>query len=454
MAMLVALGLALGSSAMSLSGCSGGNRQYSVGLPLDTLPRAGGASLVALTPAPAVLVAAIQNPLHTWESIERSGLASQLAGAGLLEDNSAWPWLERWRVLRGRLGELSRQPIPELRQLLEAPAVVSLSPEGGWLYAARIASGPTLAFAAALNGVHPSGRDVELERRHGIPLRLVRFRESRLAYYVLADRLVVSDDVSLLQRSLDLVFSNDTKASARAVPSFAALESRAETSEFTLAIDGAHVPAPFSALGLRSLNQTGSAVSVDFDTERWAAPSLVDPPGPPPTSAGLSCRVDLSGLQGGPLWQALRPATGPAALLAAVDAVVPRLGRGLWLRAQQEADGRIGIVLWVGLAGVSAGGADASLDDLASQLLNHPARETIGGGARWCAAGGGLCLVSCARHVGLTNRGDVLATCPQDSGAPAKADGPWLVFEVASAGKSLVHGAIASHGGDLRWAEK
>jgi hypothetical protein len=446
--------MALGSSAVTFCGCGGGNRQYSVGLPLDSLPRAGGAPLVALTPAPAVLVAAIQNPLHAWESVERSGLASQLAAAGLLEDDSAWPWLERWRVLRGRLGELSRQPIPELRQLLAAPAVVSLSSEGGWLYAARIASGPTLAFAAALNGVHPSGRDVELERRHGIPLRLVRFGESRLAYYVLADRLVVSDDVSLLQRSLDLVFSNDTKASARAVPSFAALESRAETSEFALAIDGAHAPAVFSALGLRSLDETGNAVSVDFDAERWAAPSLNDPPGPEPTSVGLSWRLDLSGLQCGPLWQAMRPVAAPPALLAAADAIAPRLGWGIWLRARQEADGRIGFALWFGLAGDGAGWADTSLEDLARQLLNRPARDTISGAARWCAAGGGLCLASCARHVGLTNRNDALGSCPQDPGPPAKADGPWLAFDVASAGKSLVRGAIAPRGGDLRWAEK
>jgi hypothetical protein len=456
-AIVVAFGIIFGISGVAgvtLAGCGGGNRQYSVGLPLDSLPRAGGASLVALTPAPAVLVAAIQNPLHAWDAVERSGLAAQLAAAGLLEDDSAWPWLERWRVLRGRLGELSRQPIPELRQLLEAPAVVSLSAEGGWLYAARIASGPTLAFAAALNGVHPSGRDVELERRHGIPVRLVRFGDRRLAYYVLADRFVVSDDVALLQRSLELVFSNDAKASARSVPSFAALESRAESSEFALAVDGVHAPAVFSALGLRSLNGTGRAISVDFDPERWGAPSLGDPPGPDSGSSGLSLQVDLSGLQGASLWQSMRPAAAPSALIATMDAVATRLGRGIWLRADQEAGGRIGVALWFSLAGDGSGAGDTSLEDLARQLLAHPERETLaGGGASWCGAGGGLCLVSCARFVGLTNRKDGPGACPGDPG-PARAAGPWLAFEVASAGKSLFQGAVAPRGGDLRWAEK
>jgi hypothetical protein len=439
--------------------CGRGPRQLPVGLGLDALPAGKGAPLVALTPTPVLLVAALRNPRETMEAIEGSELARQMQSLGLFDDAAAWPWLERWRVLRARLGELSRQPVPELRELLEAPAVISVSPGGSWLYVARTSAGPAVAFAVALNGVHPSGREVELDRRHGVPLRLVRFGEGRVIYYVLADRLVLGDDLALLQRSLDLFFGDTASQSALSIPRFAALEAQAQAAGLALAVDGARAPAPLAALGLRSLTANPDTLSADFDPQRWGLPSGGGPQFPPPVgSSGMGLSLDLSGLQTTSLWQAMRPAGATSPLLAALDGVSAHLGRGSWLRVQEEADGRLAFTAWLAWLDrpTTDGQTDSKVAELAGLLLAGPVHATGlgGGGTRWCAEGGGLCLAACPRFLGLTNRQELLAAigCPQMS-APSPED-PWLAVQVSSIGKHgpLFFGSISPQGGRLRWA--
>ena len=439
-----------------LSACHRGPRQISVGLSLEALPHAGTASLAALTPVPAMLVVALRNPRQTLEAVEGSDLVKWMRAQGLLEDNAAWPWLERWRILQARLAELSRQPIPELLHLLDAPAMISLSPTGSWLYVARTNAGAALAFAETLNGVHPSGREVELDRRHGIPLRLVRFGNNRLVYYVLADRLVLSDDLPLLQRSLDIFFSDATQGSARSNPRFANLESQAETTGLALSFDGQHAPAVAAALGLRAWSATPDALSVDFDPQRWGSPSAGSPQLlAPPTFSTLGMRVELPGLQPASVWQVIRPASNPTPLSNAVDGMASHLGRGLWIRAAQESDGRLGFTAWLARR-ADEPQEDRQLVELTRLLLAGPPREVAlaGNGMSWCAASGGLCLASCPGLLGMTNRGERIAAAGCPELAASAPDEPWLALELDGEGQvgPLFQATAAPQGGHLRWA--
>jgi hypothetical protein len=409
---------------------------------------------LSLTPLPALVVLALRDPQATFAGIRDSELAKRLRRQGLLDDAEAWPWLERWRVLRERLGELSRQPVPGLEALLAAPAVVSLTPDGNWLYVARIDRPLALAFAAALNGVHPSGREVELERRHGIPLHLVRFGVGRIVYYVLADRLVFSNDLRLLQRSLDL-FSDAKQRSALSEAHFAGLEARAERVGLALAVDPQIGPSLLGALGLQALAAGPDDFVADFDPLRWGPPDRDVPPSLVATQVGL--QLDLSGLQLGPAWQALRShvSSVPAPLLSVWEGVVARLGRGLWLRLVVEEDRRLAFTLWLD-RGAPDSREPPPLAELVRLLLAGPVQSARveRGGTLWCAADGALCLAACSDLVAVTNRGGLLAVagCPQAS--PAIANQPWLAVEVADGdvAGALLRAAGSPQGGRMRWA--
>ncbi len=440
------------------AGCSRRPRQLPVGLSLDELPHAGRASLLALTPMPAFVVAAVQDPLASWTALEASDLLKRLRKQRLLDDAMAWPWFERWRVLQERLSELSRQPVPGLRSLLGAPAVFSLTSEGDWLYVAGISHAPALAFASALNGVHPSGREVELERRHGIPMRLVHFGEGQIVYYVLADRLVISDDPVLLGRSLDLLFSDGKQTSAASDPRFSGIELQAERSGLALAVDPHNGSELLRSLGLRGLNAGPDAFSPQFDPARWATPDRGAPPAEAVSPTGA--RVDMAGLQLVPFWQALRSrltsaSATPSPLLLACDALASGLGRGLWFRLGVRGDD-LDFALWLdrpASTGTSDGGP---VDDLVGLLLTAPTQSVPlpGDGTLWCAAGGGLCLAECPRLLALTNRGESLsaAGCPLPTAAAV--DEPWLAIELrdGSDAGAWVRAAGSPDGGSVRWA--
>jgi hypothetical protein len=303
--------------------------------------------------------------------------------------------------------------------------------------------------------VHPSGREVELDRRHGIPLHLVRFGEGRLVYYVLADRLVFSDDLRLLQRSLDL-FSDAKQRSASSEPRFAQLEARAERAGLALAVDPQSGPSLLGAVGLQALTAGPDDFIPDFDPERWAPPDRDVPPSLVATQVGL--QLDLSGLQLGPSWQALRPhvSSVPAPLLSAWEGVVARLGRGLWLRLVVEEDGRLAFTLWLDRGAPVGSLEPPPLAELIRLLLAGPVQSARveRGGTLWCSADGALCLAACSGLLAVTNRGGLLAVagCPEAS--PAIANQPWLAVEVTdgNGAEALLRAAGSPQGGRIRWA--
>jgi hypothetical protein len=435
-------------------GCGGRPRPTPLGEDLSRLPHASSASLVDQIPASARFVVALRDPLETWEQLRGSALAGALEAEGLLEDLPALPWIERWEAMRARLGELARKPLPDLGALLHGAAAVAWLPEdggteGGWLWVERL--GPNaesaLEFARVLNAVHPSGADVEIEERKGISLRQVRAGAGfDLRYYVLADRLVVSTDRVLLERSLDLALGGE--GSARAT--FPDVEAAAAAEGFAAGAVGGRPKAagggptaqarePLLLAGVRRLSLAGHRIAAELDPAIWG----------PATNAPVAlgdelARLDLAGLDLPHAWAAVRPhpaaASPELSVLADLDRLAGVLGRGAWLAAVRDPAGALVPVL--GLA--AAGPAEEPLERLLADALEsvpEDSVEELPGGSLSCPWGddGPLCVAVCPTRLVLVPRDVALAAGPAICApAAAAAPGPELALSLHSPAFSAV----------------
>jgi hypothetical protein len=280
----------------------------------------------------------------------------------LFDDLPALPWVERWQALRNRLSEEIRQPLPDLDALLDGPVVLGILPGDPdrpasfiLVEGVRAEARPALEFARALNAVHAAGQDVEVERYLGIPVRRVRVGASQwLSYYVLADRLAVSNDSRVLKRSLDLALSREG-VSAADQPLLRKAEADGANGELGAAFDGemqgrTHGTQPRSGsgreapLGVRSLSLAGPALVGDLDPELWAPEKVALE-----LSADSGLLLSASGLGLRAAWQRARPRSLPDAqetsLLEDLDRLAASLGRGVVLRLGWESAGRPALAL-------------------------------------------------------------------------------------------------------------
>jgi hypothetical protein len=424
-------------------------------------------------PASARVVLALRDPLESWERLRGSALAGALRAEGWLDDLPALPWIERWEALRARLGELARKPLPDVAALLHGAAAVAWLPEdagtkGGWLWVERLGpdAEPALEFARVLNAVHPSGGDVEIEERKGISLRQLRAGAGfELRYYVLADRLVVSTDRVLLERSLDLALGG--KGSAGGLEAFAGLEGEADRDGFAAAIAGdrpkaagaALAPQPIPLVGLRTVRIAGNhQIAVDLDPAIWGTS------GSAPVSLGDElARLDAAGLDLPRAWAAVRPhpAAGSPELpvLDDMDRLAATLGRGAWLAAVRDPAGALVPVLGLAVAGSAA----EPLQQLLAAALERPPpdspEELPGGGSLSCPWGddGPTCFAICPSRIVLATREVVLGAGPSVCATAASATaGPVLALSLRSgdSAPALTAGLIESASGGFSgtWA--
>ncbi len=448
--------------------CGGQPRPAPLGEELSRLPHAASPSLLDQVPASARAVLLLRDPLASWDQLRGSALAGALKSQGLFEDLPALPWIERWEAVRARLGELARKPLPDLGALLHGAAALAWLPgdggtEGGWLWVERL--GPdadsALDFARVLNAVHPSGADVEIEERKGISLRQVRAGAGfELRYYVLADRLVVSTDRVLLERSLDLALGGRGTGAlgpAGALAGFARLEAEAEAEGFAAALVGAPPKAPGGGpaaqareplllAGIHGVRVAGHRLTADLDPAIWGSATSS------PAALGSElARVDAAGLDLPRAWAAVRPhpAAGSAELpiLADVDRLAAVLGRGAWLAAARDPSGELVPELGLAAAGPTAEPLQKLLADALEKSEEGSVEELPGGGSLLCPWGedGPICVALCPSRLVLSTRERLLsaeaATCAP---APASAPGPVLALSVRPAAGSAALSAALS----------
>ena len=443
--------------------CGGHPRPAMQGEDLSRLPHAASPSLLDQIPPSARVVVVLRDPLQTWEELSGSALAASLRAQGLLEDLPALPFIERWEAARARLGELARKPLPDLAALLHGEAALAWVPpdagsEGGWLWVQRLSPGAesALDFARVLNAVHPSGADVEIEERNGLSLRQVRAGAGfELRYYVLADRLVISTDRVLLERSLDLALGGkDAPVSAGGLAGFAGLEGEAATEGFAAAVAGdrpkapggpeAQVREPLWLAGVRTFRVAGHRLAADLDPAIWGSASRA------PVEIGEElARIDLAGLDLPHAWAAVRPQ--PAAgspelpILEDVDRLVAVLGRGAWLAAVRDPDGELVPVIGLAIVGAAEEPMQQLLTDALETEPDDSVEELAGGGSLDCPWGddGPLCVAVCPSRIVLTTRDVALAAGPPVC-APAAAvsQGPLLALALRTGGAPAVQAAL------------
>jgi hypothetical protein len=347
-----------------LACCAKASRQFPMDLDLSKLPRQADAPLCSLIPGPSLALVAFHDPLRDLEKGLASPAGEALRKSGLLDDFVAVSWIERLQALRNRLSEDSLQPLPDLESLLEGPAALGIigtdpGQAVGLVLVRRLTAGEerSLQFARALNAVHASGQDVEVERFLGIPLRRIRIGAAHwLSYYVLADRLVVSNDQNLLKRSARLALTREGVA-ASDQPLLRYAEVSGLNGDLAAALDG---QAPARALGVqrrsgtlhgpplgvRSLSLVGSNLNADLDPRVWG-PQKIELT----LSPDLGLMLTAPGLNLREAWQEVRPKLLPdareAPLVEDLDRLAATLGRGFtgWLGSDRSGRPSLVVVL-------------------------------------------------------------------------------------------------------------
>jgi len=422
------------------SACSRTSKSFPIGGDLHSLPSAGSAPLMALVPAQAEAVIAFRDPAASLEALRATGFWTRFSSEGWLRDSLALPPVERWRAIQAKLSELARIPLPGPEALLHSQALLAWAPQtadraGGLLYVAR--TDPSVervwSLARALNAVRPSGREVELERIRGIPVREVSFGTGtwvpagqRLIYAVLADRLLVSTDENLMSEALALALDGQGHSLANRSP-FGDLESRAQSVGFA----GAWLPSGDERLvpGLRSAELDGRDLTLQLDPTLWSESSAR--PVADPSAIFL---LGFSGLDPRATLAKFRPQLESAAtapVLQRLDALVGALGPGLFAEVVPDSRQERGIAVAVDVlraqSAQSLAEADEPVAALAAVFLNHPQpAEPIPGGILHCSAigsasgsaigseGDEVCLATCERVVRLAWPGGALRErgCP------------------------------------------
>ena len=458
---------ALAVAFAALAACGRGRRPFALGAPLESLPRAGEGPLLGQLPGPVRFALAIARPLESWRAISASPLAKELEEKGLLRDLPALPWVERWEAARARLAELARLPVPGLDALLEGEALVAWVDDdaggpGGVIWIERL--GPkerlALALARALNAVHPSGRDVEIEQRLGLSLREVRIGPGqRVDYFVLADRLVIGSSRRAIERSVDLAISG-IGVSAASQPTLRDLEARALAEGFAaVVVPLASQPiaaaigprAPLAALlpGVRSLSLEGHTLAADLDPSLWALGSSAT--GQLPGAAGAFW-FGAPGLDLGRAWTAVRPPPGSAPeaelVLTDLDALARLLGRGAWLGLVRAPGGELSPEFGLRTKATEESSPQASgLEPALRRLLTDATvsnragleRELTGGGRLFCPAGlpGPICVELCPRWlaVAIDPRAlDAAAGLPDCAAPLVEAGSELMALEIPAGG--------------------
>jgi hypothetical protein len=407
-----------------------------VGGDLRALPAAGDAPLIALIPPQAEGVLALRDPAASLEALEANPAWKRLSSQGWLRDSIAIPQLERWRTVQSKLSELARLPLPGPEALLETPAVLAWVPSseghaGGWLYATRTDARASASWAMvrALNSVRSSGREVEIDRMRGVPVREIFLgagvgppASERLTYAVLADRLLIATDPALLSQALAQALGADPHSLATSKP-FADLEARAASAGFAVSF----VPqtARRRLPGVQALELDGAALHLQLDPAIWA--DSRERPEPDPAAV---VRLGLPGLDLSAAFARLRLQLGADAstpLLQRVEAVAKTLGRGVFVQLIPWAETEEGIAVAIdGLHDPSGSTtvAEEAVSDLAAAMLDQPrAPEPIPGGVLRCSAGDQVCLASCEGMIRLAWPGSYLRRrgCPaMGSGSPSE----------------------------------